>query len=92
MSRVNEIKNKNVYEVYKGKTYMKHTIEMLTPLDSVGLSEIESQILFTGQMIKSEKYKEIVKGINDKILEDLQNTFESDIVRIETIICKNGEK
>lgn len=74
--------NKQVYEMYRGKMCMKHTIEMFTPIMDKELG----YKMVLGQTNNSEAHKQSMQEINKKIEEVLGDNFNADIGKIETTV------
>jgi hypothetical protein len=76
------INNKQVYQMYKGKMCMRHSIEIFTPI----IDQKLGYEVFTGQMDNSEVHSKSMSEINEKIAEVLGDNLEVDIGKIETTI------
>jgi len=76
------IRNKGVYEMYKGKMCMKHTVEIFTPITD----EAFGYKMFIGQLENSEAHKQSMNDINTKIQDVLGDSLAVDIGTVQTTV------
>lgn len=76
------MKNKEVYQMYKGKMCMKHNIEVFTPI----IDEELGYKMIIGQTENSEAHKQSMEDINRKIQDVLGDNLQVDIGEIETTV------
>lgn len=76
------INNKQVYQMYKGKMCMRHSIEIFTPI----VDEELGYKMFSEQMDNTETHNKSMLEINEKIAEVLGENLEVDIGKIETTV------
>lgn len=74
--------NKEVYQMYKGKMCMKHTIEVFTPITDEELG----YKMTIGQTENSEAHKQSMEDINTKIQDVLGDNLQVDVGKIETTV------
>ena len=78
----NQINNKHIYQMYKGKMCMKHYIEIFTPI----INEELGYEMYIGQLDNSEAHKKSMSDINEKIAEVLGDNLKVDIGKVETTV------
>lgn len=76
------IHNREVYKMYKGKMCMKHVVEIFTPI----VDEELGYKMFIGQTENSEAHKESMYDINEKIQTVLGDNLTVDIGKVETTV------
>lgn len=74
--------NKGIYQMYKGKMCMKHTVEFFTPI----IDEELGYKMFDGQLENSEAHKQSMEDINDHIQDVLGENLQVDIGKVETTV------